>query len=169
VDRASADFLPKVRLEGNYAYSAFQYDSQTGPNQRDNTGGVNGFAGFLAVDWDIFDGFERVENLRKRRAEELAAREELESKRLATSRDVWVSYHDTLSASRRVEFAEGYVASAQENFQAVETAYQAGLAPVAEYADSAGQLALARSARADAVADYSTTLASLALAVGSLR
>jgi hypothetical protein len=40
---------------------------------------------------------------------------------------------------------------------------------VAEYADSAGQLALARSARADAVADYSTTLASLALAVGSLR
>ena len=169
VDRASADFLPKVRLEGNYAYSAFQYDSQTGPNQRDNVGGVNGFAGFLAVDWDIFDGFERVENLRKRRAEELAAREELESKRLATSRDVWVSYHDTLSASRRVEFAEGYVASAQENFQAVETAYQAGLAPVAEYADSAGQLALARSARADAVADYSTTLASLALAVGSIR
>ena len=168
-DRAAADFLPKVTLEGNYAYSAFQYDSQTGSNKRDNVGGVNGFAGFLNVEWDIFDGFERVENLRKRRAEELAAREELQSLRLAASRDVWTAYHDSLSASRRVEFAEGYVASANENFEAVRTAYTSGLAPVTELSDSAAQLALARSARADAVADYSTTLAALALAIGSVR
>lgn len=166
--RAAADFFPEVKLEGNYAYSAFQYEAQTGKDKGTNAAGINGYGGFITAKWDVFDGFERVERVRKRRDEEKAAREELESKRLATTKDVWVSYHDTLSAARRVDFAEGFVASAQENLNATEAAYKAGLSQVSELTEAAGQLASARSARAGAVADYSTSLAALALAVGTL-
>ena len=169
VRRAQADFLPEVRLEGNYGYSAFQYDSQTGKAKNSNADGINGYGAFLTVSWDLFDGFARLERLNERRAEENAAREDLAAARLGATRDVWISYHDSLSAAARVEFAEGFVASAQENFAAAEAAYQSGLIPVAELADAAGQLASARFTRAEAVADYSIVLADLALAVGSIR
>jgi outer membrane protein TolC len=43
VRRAQADFLPEVRLEGNYGYSAFQYDSQTGKAKNSNADGINGY------------------------------------------------------------------------------------------------------------------------------
>ena len=166
--RAEADFFPEVKLEGNYAYSAFQYEAETGKDKGTNAAGINGYGGFITAKWDLFDGFERVEKVRKRRDEEIAAREELEGSRLATTRDVWTSYHDLLSASRRVDFAEGFVASAQENLQAIEAAYKAGLSQISELTEAAGQLAAARSVRAGAVADYSTNLAALALAVGTM-
>lgn len=167
--RAGADFLPEVRLKGNYAYSAFQYDSETGPKSNANAAGVNGYGAFLNVEWNLFDGFERVERLRKKSAEEQAARENLAAARLDASRDVWTTYHDTLSASRRVDSAEAFVASAQENFSAIEVSSRTGLSQVAELAEAAGLLAEARFERAEALAIYSTTLAELALAVGSVR
>lgn len=169
VRRAEADFLPEVRLEGNYAYSAFHYDSQTGKAKKSNADGVNGYGAFLTVSWDLFDGFERVERLKNRRDEEKAAREDLAAAQLEATRDVWIAYQDSFSAAGRVEFAEGFVVSATENFAAAESAYQAGLIPVAELADAAGQLAVARFARAEAMADYSIVLANLALAMGSVR
>jgi outer membrane protein TolC len=115
IHRAEADFFPEVKLEGNYAYSAFQYEAVTGKDKGTNAAGINGYGGFITAKWDVFDGFERVERVRKRRDEERAAREELEGSRLAATRDVWTSYHDTLSAARRMDFAEGFVVSAQEN------------------------------------------------------
>jgi outer membrane protein TolC len=166
--RAEADFFPEVKLKGNYAYSAFQYEAETGRDKGTNAAGINGYGGFITAKWDLFDGFERVERLRKRRDEESAAKEALEGSRLAATRDVWTSYHDTLSAARRVDFAEGFVASAQENLNATEAAYKAGLSQVSELTEAAGQLAAARSVRAGAVADYSTSLAALALAVGTI-
>jgi len=166
--RAEADFFPEVGLEGRYAYSAFRYEAETGANKGTNAAGINGYGGFLTVKWDLFDGFERVERVRKRHEDEKAAREELEDSQLAATRDVWTGYHDTLSAARRVEFAEGYVASARENLEAVEAAYKAGLSRIFELTEAAGQLAAARSIRAGAVADYSTSLAALALAVGTM-
>ena len=48
----------------------------------------------------------------------------------------------------------------------MRAAYQNGLSPIADLAEAAGQLAEARSTRATAIAEYSTNLASLALAVG---
>jgi len=166
--RAEADFFPEVKLEGNYAYSAFRYEAETGKDKGINAAGINGYGGFLTAKWDLFDGFERVARVRKRREEEKAARQELEDSRLAATRDVWTSYHDTLSATRRVDFAEGQVVSARENLEAAEAAYKAGLSRISELAEAAGQLASAHASRAGAVADYSTCLAALALAVGTM-
>jgi len=89
-----------------------------------------------------------------------------EHDRLNATRDVWTAYHDNLSAARRVDCAEGFVASTKETFEAARTAYQSGLCTVSEYSDAAWQLALAQSTRAGALADYSTSLAAMAFAAG---
>ncbi|MEI6072324.1 MAG: TolC family protein [Verrucomicrobiae bacterium] len=70
------------------------------------------------------------------------------------------------STASRVDSAEGLVASAQENFEAVRAAYAFGLATVSEFFDAAGQLALSQSSRATTVAEYSTSRAALAFATG---
>lgn len=165
-DRARADFLPEIRLEGKYAYSAFGYDARAGKTHGSYAEDLNGYGAFLVAKWDLFDGFERISREKKRGAEERAAREDLAQARLDATRDVWTAYHDTLSAATRVDFAEGFVKSAAENFEATRTAYTSGLATVAEFSESAARLAGAESTRATAVADYSTCLAALAFSTG---
>jgi len=115
------------------------------------------------------EGFERIQKERRRRDEEKAAREELEQARLDATRDVWTAYHDNLSAASRVDFAESFVASAKETFEAARSGYESGLCTVSEYSEAAGQLAFAQSVRAGALSDYSTSLAALAFASGMPR
>lgn len=164
--RATADFFPEVRLEGKYAYSAFGYDAAAGKQHGTYREDINGYGGFLVASWDLFDGFDRLQKERRRKQEEKAAREDLQQARLKATRDVWTAYQDNLSAARRVDYAEGFVASAKETFEATQSGYQSGLCTISEYSDAAGQLALARSARAGALAEYSTSLAAMAFAAG---
>lgn len=166
IRKARADFLPEIRLQGQYAFSTFGYEGNSGNVHGRYAEDLNGYGAFLVAKWDLFDGFERLERLRRKKAETETAREELELARLDATRDVWTAYHETLSAASRVEYSESFVASARETHAAVRTAYESGLATVAEFTEAAGELALARSTRATAIAEYSTSLAALALATG---
>ncbi len=58
------------------------------------------------MDWELFDGFERVEKAKQRLAEEETARAELESQRLDTILDVWSSYYAVFTFLRRVQFTQ---------------------------------------------------------------
>ncbi len=167
--RAVADFYPVVRLEGSYAYSQFGYGARDGKMDGTYQEGLNGYGAFLVGSWDLFDGFERVSRLTRRREEEKAAREKLDAERLAATRDVWSAYSENLSAARRVEYAESFVASANESFDAIGAALKSGLADVNEFAEAESLASQARAELASAVADYSTTLSALALAVGSFQ
>ncbi len=164
--RAKADFLPEVRLEGRYGYSAYGYEARAGETGGRYSQDINGYGAFLVAKWDLFDGFERVERLRRKKAETQAAREELELARLEATRDVWTACQNSRSAASRVEYAESFVASAEETHDAVRAAFEGGLATVSEYSEAAAELAQARSERASAVAEYSTSLAALAFATG---
>lgn len=167
--RAAADFFPEIRLEGKYAHSTFGYDAHDGRTKGSYAEDLNGYGGFLVASWDLFEGFERVQKERRRRDEEKAAREELEQARLDATRDVWTAYHDNLSAASRVDFAESFVTSAKETFDAARSGYESGLCTISEYSEAAGQLAFAQSVRAGALSDYSTSLAALAFASGMPR
>lgn len=167
VERAKADFLPEVRLEGKYAYSAFGYAARAGRTEGTYAEDLNGYGAFLVAKWDLFDGFERVAREKRKKAEAAAAREDLESARLETTQEVWVAYQENLRSASRIEFSEALVASAKENDEAVQAAYRGGLASVAELTEAASQLAMAKSTQATALAEYSTSLAALSLAIGS--
>lgn len=167
IKRSIADFFPTVKLEGNYANSGFQYTAAAGKTGGTYQENLNGYGGFLVAEWEIFDGFERLEHLKKNRALADSAKENLAAARLSATRDVWQAFNDNASAAARLEFAESYVASTKENYEAVKSAFACGLASVSEFSDSAWQLSHAEAIRASALAQYSTALAALTLAIGS--
>jgi outer membrane protein len=121
------------------------------------------------MSWDLFDGFQRVERVKKRQAEESEARASAEATKLETSRDVWTAYNDSLRANKRVSFADSLVVSAEENFKSVESAFQNGLANITDLISNQSALAAARFEQAGAQADYLTSLASLSLAMGQFN
>jgi outer membrane protein TolC len=114
----------------------------------------------------LFDGFERVEKVKRRLAEEEAARAELEIQRLDTILDVWSSYYAVITSRRRVQFAQAALSSSQENFDASKAFFEDGLATITELVSAQNELAAARSERIRATADYLTEIASLTLAIG---
>jgi outer membrane protein TolC len=168
VERAKADFLPKVSLVGGYSNETYGYTaSLTGVSGAFN-GNYNHVGGFAVMSWDLFDGFLRVERVKKRQAEESEARASAEATKLETSRDVWTAYNDSLRAGKRVSYADSLVVSAEENFKSVQSAFQNGLANITELISNQSSLAAARFEQAGAHADYLTSLASLSLAMGSV-
>ena len=165
-DRALADFMPTVSLEGSYQNHTYNYSAQQGTNSGTFDGNHAYPSGFIVMSWDLFDGFERVEKVKKRRAEEAVARADAESTRLETTRDVWTDYNNSLKARKRVEYATSLLASAKENFASMEAAFKNGLATITELISLQSALATARFEQAGAQADYLTSLASLSLAMG---
>jgi outer membrane protein len=166
--RAKADFFPEIRIKGAYDYDAFAFHARdAAKNTSGNFGGnQNQFEALLSVDWDLFDGFERVEKVKQRLADEEAARAELEIQRLDTILDVWSSYYTVLTSRRRIQFAQAALNSAQENFDASKAFFSNGLATITELVSAQNELATARSERIRATADYLTGTASLTLAIG---
>ncbi len=166
--RAIADFFPVVKLHSDYINSTFGYTANDGTlNGSFSGGGISGVNGFVMASWDIFDGLERVFKVRQRKEEDKVAERNLEQTKLNATRDVWTSFNDTLAAEQRVSFAEGYVASAKETFNAVKTAVETGLTNVTDFTESGSSVARADSELASAVADYSTMLALLAFSMGT--
>ena len=166
--RAIADFFPVIKLHSDYINNTFGYTATDGNlNGTYGGAGVSGVNGFVMASWDIFDGLERIFKVRQRQEEDKVAERNLEQTKLNTTRDVWTSYNDSLTAEQRVNFAEGYVASAKETFDAVKTAVETGLTNVTDFAESGSNVANADSELASAVADYSTALALLAFSVGT--
>ena len=167
--RAAADYYPQVRLEGSYGFSTFGYranDQGSGGLYKE---GLNGYGASLVLNWDLFDGFERESRQARRCEEEKVARAKLVEGRLNATRDVWAAYSESLSAARRVDYSESFVASAKESFDAVQTAVKSGLGDINELSEAESQLSFARAELASAVAGYSTTLSALALAVGTIK
>ena len=166
--RAKADFLPKLSLQGNYNSYSYGFYGKQGATAGTYYGNYNQAQGFLVLSWDLFDGGERVSKVKKRQAEEAEARADAEVTRLETTRDVWTSYNDSLKTRKAVESAEALTTSAQENFDAVQAAFQNGLATITDLIAAQNNLAIAHSEQGGASADYLTSLASLSLAMGEI-
>lgn len=166
VERAKADFLPKLSLQGAVASDAYGYNADIGTDSGTFYGNRIAYTGFAVLSWDLFDGFERVERVKKRQAEESQARANAESTRLQTTQDVWSAYNDSLKARKRVAYADSLVVSAQENFKSAQAAFDNQLANITELISNQSALAAARFEQAGAQADYLTSLASLSLAMG---
>ena len=165
--RATADFFPEIRFKGAYQNETFGYRGKDPKSHGTFSGGQNQFGAFLEVDWDLFDGFERVQKVKKRLAEEEAARAELEIQRLDTILDVWSSYYTVLTSHRQVQFAQAALSSSQEYFDASQAFFEDGLGTVPELTSAQNELAAARHQRTLAIADYLTAVASFTLAMGN--
>jgi len=166
VERAKADFMPKLSLQGSADSYNYNYNA-TAPGSRGTfNGSCVGYSGFAVLSWDLFDGFQRVEKVKQSQAEESQARANAESTRLQTTKDVWIAYNDFLNTKKKVSFADALVVSAQENFNAAQAAFNNQLLNITDLISNQSALAAARFQQAGARADYLTSLAALSLAMG---
>lgn len=166
VERAKADFMPKLSLQGAYSSEPYVYTASQPSQTGTYYGNAQGYSGFAVLSWDLFDGFQRVEKVKQRQAEESQARANVESTRLQTSQDVWIAYNDFLKAKKKVAFASSQVVSAEENFKSAQAAFTNQLLNITDLISNQSALAAARFDEAGARADYLTSLASLSLAMG---
>ena len=166
VQCAKADFMPKLSLQGDVANDTYTYNASQPPQSGTFYGNRVGYSGFAVLSWDLFDGFERVERVKSRQAEESQSRANAESTRLQTTQDVWTAYNDSLKARKRVAFADSLVTSAEENFKSAQAAFNNQLLNITDLVSNQSALAAARFDQAGARADYLTSLASLSLAMG---
>ena len=166
VERAKADFMPKLSLQGAYSSEPYVYTASQPSQTGTYYGNAQGYSGFAVLSWDLFDGFQRVEKVKQRQAEESQARANVESTRLQTTQDVWIAYNDFLKAKKRVSYASSQVVSAEENFKSAQAAFTNQLLNITDLISNQSALAAARFDEAGARADYLTSLASLSLAMG---
>jgi outer membrane protein len=170
VQRAKADFLPKLSLQGSWITEPYTYGASSPDHPSTGTyyGNSMGYSGFAVLSWDLFDGFQRVERVKERQAEESQARANVESTRLQASQDVWTAYNDSLKARKKVAFADSLVTSAEENFKSAQAAFNNQLLNITDLVSNQSALAAARFEQAGARADYLTSLAALSLAMGNV-
>ena len=170
VQRAKADFLPKLSLQGSWINETFNFSASIPDSHSKGTynGNSMGYSGFAVLSWDLFDGFQRIEKVKERQAEESQARANVESTRLQATQDVWTAYNDFLKARKKVTYADSQVVSAQENFNSAKAAFENQLLNITDLISNQSALAAARFDQAGARADYLTSLASLSLAMGSV-
>lgn len=166
VERAKADFMPKLSLRGAYSSEPYAYTASQPSLTGTYYGNAQGYSGFAVLSWDLFDGFQRVEKVKQRQAEESQARANAESSRLQASQDVWIAYNDFLKERKKVAYADSLVTSAEENFRSAQTAFANQLLNITELISNQSALAAARFNQAGARADYLTSLAALSLSMG---
>jgi len=166
VERAKADFMPKLSLQGAYSSEPYVYTASQPSQTGTFYGNAQGYSGFAILSWDLFDGFQRVEKVNQSQAEESRARANAESTKLQTTQEVWIAYNDFLRSRKRVAYADSQVSSAEENFKSAKAAFDNQLLNITDLISNQSALAASRFDQAGARADYLTSLAALSLAMG---
>ncbi len=124
--------------------------------------------GYIALSWDIFDGFRNVNEKRAAEAALEAAQAQLKSAELAASTDVWTRYYSLIAAIRKLDFAKASLSSAQEAYTQALDNYNTGLKDITFLLNSQSQLSSARSILVSTKNEVYVGFINLAHAMGTL-
>jgi outer membrane protein len=138
---ARAEYRPKVTLSADAANTTLWPQSP---------GGVLGstsqftYVASLGVEWRIFDGGLRKNELAAAESRRRQARDELTDKRDQTTRQVWTAYIAFRTAVRKEQAAAALLQAANTSYSASLDAYQYGVKNLIDVVTAERQLAQAR-------------------------
>jgi outer membrane protein TolC len=165
VQEARAAYYPSVKFEATVTgQPQYGWQEQLPLTQ---TTGLNGAAA-VRIDWTIFDGGARKNNLLKAQASrnEVAAQAEATMDQVAD--EVWRSYSNVETALRRREAATALLQAARQSYIAAVEAYGFGVRSLLDVTEAQRVLAQARSADVAARTAVLDALADLAFRTGDL-
>ncbi len=165
VQEARAAYYPSVRFEATVTgQPQYGWQDQLPLTQ---TTGLNGAAA-VRIDWTIFDGGARKNNLLKAQASrnEVAAQAEATMDQVAD--EVWRSYSNVETALRRRDAATALLQAARQSYIAAVEAYGFGVRSLLDVTEAQRVLAQARSADVAARTAVLDALADLAFRTGDL-
>ncbi|MFZ2062806.1 MAG: TolC family protein [Candidatus Binatus sp.] len=166
VDQAKAQFYPTVGVAGTYGLQAWQY-------KYDGTRTVDAnqpqYTAVLTINWDIFTGFKRLNDVRQAEANRDAAGAQLESLEVDAISSVWRAYYEFQTALSRYQYAKALLAASEESYDANLDTYRQGLSTIVELLTADRDLANARYTIVQSRADLLTSSAAVAYAVGAIE
>jgi len=165
VKAARSEFWPQVVLQGNAAYTSIWPTAdygQLGPASQAT------WAATLAIQWRLFDGGARKNELAKAQSEKRAAQEELREKKDDATREVWTAYIAFRTALRKERAAEALLESANASYSSSLDAYKYGVKNLVDVLTAAKQLANARLSSVSARSDLFLEAVDLEFVTGNL-
>ena len=166
VARTKAEFYPTVGILGNYAEQSWQFKYDGSTSQTDNQ---PQYTALLTINWDIFTGFKRLNDVRQAEADRDAAGAQLKSLEVEAISSVWRAYYEFQTALSRYEYAKALLAASQESYYANLDTYRQGLSTIVELLTADRDLANARYTIVQSRADLLTSSAAVAYAVGAIE
>lgn len=138
---AKAEYLPTIKLSANGAQTSLwpTVDSGQLGQVSEPTWAVQ-----LGVEWRLFDGGARKNELAIAQSKAREARDELRAKQDAATREVWTAYIGFRTAVRKQQAAQALLDSASESYSASLDAYKYGVKNLIDVVTAEKQLAQAR-------------------------
>ncbi|WP_213805163.1 TolC family protein [Granulicella sp. dw_53] len=138
---ARSEYLPKILLSANAAQTSIWPTVDYGQlgNASEPT-----WSAAVAVEWRLFDGGARKNELASARSQKRTAQDELREKRDRTTREVWTAYIAFRSAMRKQQAAVSLLDSANSSYSASLEAYKYGVKNLIDVVTAERQLAQAR-------------------------
>ncbi len=138
---AKSEYYPKIVLSANAAQTSIWPTVDYGElgNASQPT-----WSAALAVEWRLFDGGARKNEVAAAKSQKRAAQDELREKRDQTTREVWTAYIGFRTALRKQQAAVALLDSANASYSASLEAYKFGVKNLIDVVTAERQLALAR-------------------------
>jgi len=138
---AKSEYLPRISLSANGAQTSIWPTVDYGKlgNASEPT-----WSAELAVEWRLFDGGARKNELTEARSKKREAQDELREKRDQTTREVWTAYIAFRAALRKQQAAVALLDSANSSYSASLEAYKYGVKNLIDVVTAERQLAQAR-------------------------
>jgi outer membrane protein TolC len=138
---AKSEYLPKISLSANAAQTSVWPTTDYG--QLGNAS-VPTWSAALAVEWRLFDGGARKNEVAKAKSQKRGAQDELREKQDQTTREVWTAYIGFRTALRKQQAAVALLDSANASYSASLEAYKFGVKNLIDVVTAERQLAQAR-------------------------
>ena len=141
VRAARAAYRPQILLQGSAAQTSLWPTADYGQlgNASEPT-----WSAALAIQWRIFDGGERKNEVAKAESKKRGAQDELREKRDQATREVWTAYIGFRTALRKQQAAVALLESANASYSASLDAYKYGVKNLVDVVTAERQLAQAR-------------------------
>jgi outer membrane protein TolC len=162
---AKSEYLPKVLLSANAAQTSIWPTADYG--QLGNASQPT-WSAILAVEWRLFDGGARKNELALAQSKKREAKEEFREKHDQATREVWTAYIAFRSALRKQQAAVALLDSANSSYSASLDAYKYGVKNLIDVVTAEKQLAQARSSSVSARSQLFLEAVDLEFSTGNL-
>jgi outer membrane protein len=138
---ARAEYLPRVSIKASGAQTAIWPSPDAGllGNANEPT-----WSAYIGLEWKVFDGGARKNELAAAQSKKRAAQDELTEKHDAATRQVWTAYIAFRTALKKQQAAVSLLEAANESYGASLEAYKYGVKNLIDVVTAERQLAQAR-------------------------
>ena len=164
--KTKAAWYPTVGLSAGYGEQLWSY-TFNGPPEVHTL--LPQYSALVTLQWDLFTGLRRLNDMRQAAAQRDAARAEVESFQLDTIAQVWRAYFQFKSALKKYDYARAILAASQNAYDANLEAYRQGLSTIVELLSAGNDLANARYTLIQSKADLLTASAAIAYTAGAVQ